>query len=32
MIQSVLVSTSKIFNLGQDSSDLEIVQLVRRNF
>jgi len=32
MIQSVLIATSKIFNLGQDISDGEIVELVRKNF
>jgi hypothetical protein len=26
------MATSKMYNLGQDSSDIEIVQLVRRNF
>ena len=32
MIQSILIATSKIFNLGQDISDQELVELVRRNF
>ena len=32
LIQSVLSATSKIFGLGQDISDQEITQLVRRNF
>lgn len=32
LIQSVLVASSKMFNLGQEISDLEIAQLVRKNF
>ena len=32
MLQSVLVATSKIYNLNLEPYDLEIVQLVKKNF